>query len=62
MGKAGCQCLVAGLLKAARSTGRWCRILLVAGPWEVIISFRWIYEVPRAFVSGSGRVCEFPEE
>ena len=62
MGRASSQCLVAGLLTAARSTGRWCRILLVAGPWEVIMSLRQIDKVPRAFVSGKSIVCEFQGE
>ena len=42
--------------------GRWHRLLLVAGPWEVVMGLRQIYEVPRAFNGGSGRVCEFPGE
>ena len=42
--------------------GRCQRLLLVAGPWEVVISLRKIYEVPRTCGSGSSRVCEFPGE
>ena len=38
MGRAGGYCLIAELLTA----GRWCRLLLVAGPWEVVMSLRKI--------------------
>ena len=40
----------------------WPRLLLVAGPWEVVISLRQTDKVPRAFGRGSSRVCEFPGE
>ena len=46
MGRASSQCLVIGLSTEAR---RWHRLLLVAGPWEVVMSLRQIYEVPRTF-------------
>ena len=55
MGRASNQCLVAGLLTVGRNCGRLCRLLLVAGPWEVVMSLRQIYAVPGAFGSGSGR-------
>ena len=51
-----------GSQQQQRSSGRWHRLLLVAGPWEVVMSLRQIYGVPRTFGSGSGRVCEFPGE
>ena len=35
--------------------GRCCRVLLVAGMWEVVMSLRNIYEVPSPFGSGKGR-------
>ena len=38
--------------------GMWLRLLLVAGPWEVEMSFRQIEKVTRAFGSGRGRVCD----
>ena len=60
--RASSQCLVAGLVIAARTYRKWHRLLLVAGPWEVVISLRKIYEVPRTCGSGSSRVCEFPGE
>ena len=62
MGRANSQGLVAGLLTAARTAGRWHILLLVEGPWEVVMSLRQIFEVPRALGSGCGRVCEFPGE
>ena len=40
--------------------GRWHRLLLVAGPWEVVISSRQIIKVTRAFGRSSSRVREFP--
>ena len=40
--------------------GWWLRLLLVAGPLEVVMSSRQIYKVTGAF--GSSRVCEFPGE
>ena len=43
-------------------TGRWHRLLLVAGTWEVIMTSRQIYEVTRPFSSSSSSVCEFPGE
>ena len=46
MGRASCQCLVIGLSTEAR---RWHRLLLVAGPWEVVISSRQIFKLTRAF-------------
>ena len=42
--------------------GRWHRLLLVAGPWEVVISSRQIFKVTRAFGSSNSRVHEFPGE
>ena len=60
MGRASSQCLVAGLLIATGPAGRWHMLLLTAGPWEVVMSLKQIYKVPRAFGSGSRRVCEFP--
>ena len=59
MDRASSQCLVIGLSTAAR---RWHRLLLVAGPWEVVISSRQIFKVTRAFVSSNSRVHEFPGE
>ena len=40
----------------------WHRILLVTGPWEVVMRTRLIYKVTRAFGSSSNRVHEFPGE
>ena len=60
MRRASSQCLVAGVLTAART----CRKVAQATPscraLGVVMSLQQIYEVPRAFVSSSGRVCEFP--
>ena len=42
--------------------GRWNRLLLVAGPWEVVISSRQIFKVTRAFGSRQSRVHELPGE
>ena len=41
---------------------RWHRPLLVAGPWEVTVIFRHVWEVPRVLDSGSSRVCAFSGE
>ena len=38
----------------------WHRLLLVAGPYEVVMGLRQIYKVPRAFDHGSSMLCEFP--
>lgn len=67
MGRAGSQCLLAGVLAAAST----CREVAQATPCfkalGVIMSFLQNHEVPRAFGSGSGSgsgsgmVCEFPE-
>ena len=62
MGRAGSQCLVSGLLTAARTCRKVCRILPVSGSWEVVMSLRQIYKVLGAFGSGSSRVCEFSGE
>ena len=42
-------------------TGRWCRLLLVAGSWEVTV-IRQVYVGPGMFVSGSSRAGAFPVE
>ena len=42
--------------------GMWHKLLLFAGTLDMVMSLRQIYEVPRAFGSGSSRVCEFPGE
>ena len=42
--------------------GRRYRLLLVAGPWEVVICSRLIYQVSRELHNSSSRVCEFPVE
>ena len=55
MGRASSQFLFAGLLPAASI----CRLLLVAGPWQAVMSLREIYEVPRVFGNGSSRVGMF---
>ena len=47
---ASSQCLVARLLTAART----CK--------KVVMKLRQIDKVPRAFCSGNGRLCEFPED
>lgn len=57
MGRASSQCLVIGLSTEAR---RWHRLLLVAGPWEVVMSSRQIFKLTRAFGISSSRVCELP--
>ena len=62
MGRASSQCLVVGLSTAARTCRKVAMLLLVAGPWEVVMSSRQIYKVIRAFGSSSSRVCEFPGE
>ena len=49
MGRVSNQYLVAGPLTAARICRRWHRLPLVAGPWEMVMSLRQIYEVPRTF-------------
>lgn len=76
MGRAGSQCLLAGVLAAAST----CREVAQATPCfkalGVMMSFLQNHEVPRAFGSGSGSgsgsgigsgsgsgmVCEFPEK
>ena len=62
MGRASSQCLVAGLLIAART----CRKVMQATPSCRALGCsnepRQIYKVPRAFGSGSSRVCEFSGE
>ena len=62
MNRAGSQCLIAGLLIGART----CKKVAEATPSCRALGGsnepRQIYEVPRAFGSGSGRVCEFPGE
>ena len=45
MGSASSQCLVAGLL-AARTCRKVQRLLLVAEPWEVVMSLRQISRCP----------------
>ena len=59
---AGSQCLVAGLLTAART----CRKVAQATPSCRDLGSgnepRPIYKVPRAFGSDSIRLCEFPGE
>ena len=62
MGRASSQCLVVELSTAARTCRRCHWLLLVARPWEVVMSSRQIYKVSRAFGSSSSRVCEFPGE
>ena len=44
MGRCCSQCLVAGPLTVMRNhtEERWHRLLLVAGPWEVAVSFRQV--------------------
>ena len=42
--------------------GRWHRLLLVAGPWEVVICSRQIFKLTRSFCRSSSRVHEFPGE
>ena len=59
MGRANNHCLVIGLSMAA---GRWHRLLLVSGPWEMVINSRQIFKVTRAFGSSKSRVPEFPGE
>ena len=66
VGRAGSQCLLAGVLPAAST----CREVAQTTPCfkalRVIMSFLQNHEVPRAFDSGSGSgsgmVCEFPEK
>ena len=40
--------------------GRRHRLILFAGPWEVVMSSRKIYNVTRAFVRSSIKVHDFP--
>ena len=47
---------VAGLSIAARTCRKMAQLLLVAGPWEVVMSSRQIYKVNREFGSSSSRV------
>ena len=56
MGRASSQCLVARLLTAART----CRKVPLATP--SCRALMQINKVPRAFGSGSSRVCEFSGE
>ena len=42
--------------------GRWHRLFLVVGPWEVVMSSRQILKVTKTFGSSGSRVREFPEE
>ena len=62
MGRAGSQCLVAGLLTAART----CRKVAQATPSCRALGSgnepRLIYKVPRVFGSGSSRVGVCPGE
>ena len=62
MGKASRPCLVAGVL----TTARMCRKVVQATPSFRALGSgsepRQIYKVPRAFGSGSSRVCEFSME
>ena len=62
MGRASSQCLVAGLLTAART----CRKVPLATPSCRALGSgnepRKIYKVPRAFGSGRSQVCKFPGE
>ena len=60
MGRASRQCLVAQFSTAAGTCREWHRLLLVAGPWEVVMSSSQICKVSRTFGSSSSRVCEFP--
>ena len=49
-----------GFQKQQVPTGRWHRLFLVSGLWKVVIRFRLIFKVTRAFGRSSSRVCEFP--
>ena len=51
MGRACCQCLVAGPLIVARPMGKWHRVLLFVGPWKVAVTLRVVWVAPRAFGS-----------
>ena len=62
MGRASSQCLVAGLLLAARICQKVVQTTTSFRALEVVMSLREICKVPRAFGSGSSRVCEFPGE
>ena len=62
MGRASSQCQVAGLLTAARTCRKMVQATPGLGLWAVVMILRQIYEVLRAFGSGSSRVCEFPGE
>ena len=42
VGRACSQCLVAGPLTSVRTYWRWCRLLLVAGPWEEAVTLRQV--------------------
>ena len=61
MGRASSQCLL-GSQQQQELAERWHRLLLVSGPWKVVMSSRQIFKVTRAFGSSSSRVREFPGE
>ena len=54
--------MVIGLSIAARTCRKVARLLLVSGPWEVVISSRQIFKLTRAFSSSHSRVHECPGE
>ena len=58
MGRASSQCLAVGLSTQQGPAGRWNRLLLVIGPWEVISS-KQMFKVIRAFGSSDSRMREF---
>ena len=53
---------VAGLLTVARTWRQVAQATAGDRVLGVVMSFRHIYEVLRAFSSGSSRVCGFPGE
>ena len=59
---ASSQCLVAGLLTAARTYGKVAQGTPSCRDLGSGNALRQIYKVPRAFGCGSSRVCEFPGE
>lgn len=62
MGRAGSNCLVAGPLTVAQTDGEVAQVAPGCRAWEVAVTFRQLYAVPRTFGSGSSRACAFPRE
>ena len=57
MGSASSQCLVTGSLTDAWTMGRWNRLLLVAGPWEIAVTQAGVGCAYSLAVAGRGCMC-----